>query len=175
MLSARAGSVSGQSGQGVTIALAGAGSTATNTIDNTIAASISNAGHTNSVVANGGGVTLTASDGTTVRADSGGYAVAVAVSGGGGGQGAGTVGASVSTNTIGQNGGQSVTATIDNSVVQAAGAVTLSAMSTATTSALAIGGSLAGAGSGAPGSPSRRALRGFHHQHPHANGRGGHR
>src|SRR5208283_4133621 len=96
-------------------------------------------------------VALNASDDTSVRADSGGYALAIAAGLKGGGQGSGAFGASVSTNTIGQNGGHSVTATIDNSVVKAAGDVTLSATSTLTAWALSIGGALSGAGGGGNG------------------------
>ena len=75
------------------ISLAGAGSSATKIVDNTIAASITNCGGSSgSVVANGGGVSLMASDASSLRADSGGFAVALAAGLGGGGQGAGTVG-----------------------------------------------------------------------------------
>ena len=155
-----AGSLAGQSGAGITVALAGAGSSATNTVDNTIAASITNCGASTPVAANGGGVSLTAGDDTSLRADSGGFAVALAVGLGSGGQGAGTVGASVSTNTIGQHGGQSVKAKIDNSVVKAVGPVTLSATSTATAAALSMGGSLALAASGGTGVTISAALSG---------------
>ena len=147
-----AGSGSGSEGQDVTFALAGAGSSATNTIDNTIAASITNCSGTKSVVANGGGVSLTASDDTSVRADSGGYAVAIAASEGGGGQGAGAPGGlGIERTPSARTAASRSRPTIDNSMVNAAGDVTLGATSTATASALGMGGAGAGAGAGGTG------------------------
>ena len=69
-----AASVSGQAGTGTTIALDGAGSSATNTIDNTVLADITNTQKpmtATKVTAQGGGVSLTASDANRRRADSG--------------------------------------------------------------------------------------------------------
>ncbi len=134
-------------------ALAGAGSGASNTIDNAIAAYINNCTNSDYVHANDGALSLTASDATSVRADSGGYAIALAASkGGSGGQGAGAIGASESNNLIGQEGnGESVEAYIENSTVTAAGDVTIMATSTATIDALAIGGAGSGSGTGGTG------------------------
>ena len=147
------------SGSGTTGALAGAGSGAYNTVDNTVAAYIKDCTSNYSVNANGGGLSLTASDDTSVRADSGGYAVAIAASQGGSGiQGAGAIGASESINAIGQGNGDSVKAYIDNSTVTAAGNVTIGATSTVAIDALAIGG--AGAGSGTGGSGLSGSLAG---------------
>ena len=88
-----AASVAGQAGAGITIALAGAGSSATNTVDNSITAAITNSGGTSTLVhANGGGVSLTASDDTSIRGDTGGYAVALAAGLGGGGTGSALAG-----------------------------------------------------------------------------------
>ena len=150
---AGSGSGSGSGGGSVVGALAGAGSGAYNTVDNTIAAYIKDCTGNYSVHANGGTLDLTASDDTSVRADSGGYAVAIAASSGGdGGQGAGAIGASESNNSIGQEGnGESVKAYIANSTVTAAGNVTIKATSTVKIAASAIGGSGAGSGTGGTG------------------------
>src|SRR5262249_57888931 len=110
--------------------------------------------------AKGGGVSVTASDDTSIRGDTGGYAVSLAGSLGGGGAGAGALGASESDNEIGTKSGQSVEAYIDNATVTAAADVTLSASSTATIWSLAIGASLAGGPSPRAGPARTRAGRG---------------
>ncbi len=146
------GSGSGNGSGLISGALAGAGSGASNTIDNTIAAYIKDCTSSYYVHATGT-LSLMASDDTSVRADSGGYAIAIqAAKGGSGDQGAGAIGASESNNSIGQEGnGDSVKAYIDNSTVTAAGTVTISAMSTVTIDALGIGGAGAGSGTGGTG------------------------
>ena len=150
---------SGSSNGSLNLALAGAGSGAYNTVDDTIAAYIKDCSAPYSVHANGGMLCLTASDDTSIRADSGGYAVAIGAStGNGGGQGAGAIGASESNNTIGGGAGESVKAYIENSTVTAASDVTIKATSTVTIDASAIGGS--GAGSGTSGTGVSGAVAG---------------
>ena len=139
---------SGSSGSGLTGALAGAGAGATNIIDNTIAAYIEDADDAMKVKSVAGGVTLNAGDESTIVADAGGYAIALAANLGSGTSGAGSVGASVASNEIGMNGGHSVTATIRNSIVEAAaGGVAVIAASAANVDALSVGGAAAAAGS----------------------------
>ncbi len=136
------------------IALDGAGSSALNTIDNVISAYINNCGGANEISAAGTGVSaadpaleVSASDQLTVRADSGGYALAIAAASKGLAF-SGAVGASESKNEVGQNSGDSVEAYINNSKIVVTGAVTLSAVSSASFDALGIGAAVAGAGSG---------------------------
>ncbi len=147
------GSGSGSGGGSLSGALAGAGSGASNTVNDTTAAYINNCTNPYYVHANGGALSLTASDDTSIRADSGGYAVALALSlAGNGNQFAGSIGASESNNSIGQEGnGESVKAYINNSTVSAAGDVTIMATSTAAIDALAIGGAASGSGTGGTG------------------------
>ena len=86
-------------------------------------------------------------DGSSIRSDTGGFAVALSKSSTGS-SGALSVGASHSTNEIGKGNGQAVRAFIDNSNVEANGDVSLTATSTAEIDALSIGGALAGAKGG---------------------------
>jgi hypothetical protein len=95
-------------------------------------------GTTHSVAANGGTVTLTATDDADIHADAGGFAISVGVSTSGAGGGL-SIGAAVSDNVI----GGSVKAYIENSKVTATGNVSLSAVSTPQIDALAMGGTLA--------------------------------
>src|SRR5262249_37560239 len=126
-----------------------------NTVNNQTSAYItgSSASTGSTVNANGGGLTLAASDDTGVRADSGGFAVAIAASKSGTGtQVAGAIGALESNNTIGQGSGESVKAYVDKfSIVMAAGDVSITATSTAQIHARAMGGAGAGSGTGGTG------------------------
>ena len=144
----------GSTGTGLTGALAGAGSGATNTIDTRVSAHISESGGSKKVASNAGSVTLTANDESSIRADAGGFAVALSLSGSSGtGGGAGSVGAAISRNIIGTAEDRHwVKAYIESSDVEAAaGGVTLSATASTVIDALAMGGSLSGAGSSGSG------------------------
>lgn len=144
-----AASVTVTSTPGLTGAFAGAGSVALNTIDNTVEAAIRASGGARSVQATNGSVTLSASDDSSIRADTGGFALGLAVPTGPGGTGvAASLGGSYSENRIGTV-GHSVRAIIDNSRVTAVGPVQLTALSTATINTLAMGGSVAVAGGSA--------------------------
>ncbi len=143
---AGAGSLSTANGAGG--AFAGAGSGARNYIDNTVQAFIKDStGNDRGVTATAGGVTLAASDDSSVRADSGGYALALGASGGNGAGAGLAFGVSVAMNDIGQNGGHSILAYVDNSVVQAAGPISITSTSTVDVDAQAIAGALGGGGS----------------------------
>ncbi|MFO0878369.1 MAG: hypothetical protein U0840_13595 [Gemmataceae bacterium] len=138
-----AASVTVTSTPGLTGAFAGAGSVALNRIDNTIEAIIRNSGGSQSVQAQHGGVSLNASDDSSIRADTGGFALALAVPTGTGGTGvAASLGASYSENQIGAT-GHAIRASVDGSRVSAAGQVEGTALSTATINTLAMGGSVA--------------------------------
>ena len=115
------------------------GSSATNTIDDTIAAYIGDKNSTTIVHANGGGLTLTASDDATIRANAGSGGLAIAASTGSGAAVAASIGAGLSINSVGANSGESIMAYIVNATATAAGDVMLDATSTATIDALAIG------------------------------------
>src|SRR5262249_22466023 len=96
-----AGSVSGS--PGLTGAFSGAGSVAINRIDNTVEAAIRSSGGSPPVRARRGHLTSLASDDSTIRADSGGFALALALPLGGTGVGTSvTVGGSWSQNQIGK-------------------------------------------------------------------------
>ncbi len=140
---------SGASGTtGNTGALAGAGSAATNTVDNTVAAYIKDSGDSmNPGVLAGTTITLGASDDSKVRADSGGFAIALGAATSDGTAISAAVGAGITINEIGEGGGHSVKAFIENSTVEAGGNIGLSAISTAEVEALSMGGAGAGAGS----------------------------
>nr|WP_293778378.1 DUF4347 domain-containing protein [uncultured Oxalicibacterium sp.] len=139
---------SGGGAAGVSVAAAGAGSN--NQINNTIAAYIKDSNGSKSVSARG--LSLTASDTSTIVANGGGIGIAAA---GGGAAGVGvTVGISAATNKIGNLGtdGNVVQAYIDNSVVNVTSAnLSLSATSTANIKAMTIGGAVAVGGGGAAG------------------------
>src|SRR5260221_5332073 len=94
------------------------------------------------------------------QSDADGFAISIAATKGSGPAASGAVGASVADNEIGKGAGQFVRATIENSAVNAAGDVSLSASSTATIEALTIGGSAAGSGSSGSGVSGARAGRG---------------
>ena len=154
----------GSTGNGASIALDGAGSSATNTIDNNISAYINNCGGINEISASGNGLSSSASalvvsagNDLSVRADSGGYALAIASSTGGI-SGAVGIGAAESKNEVGQNGGDSVLAYISNSSVVVTGPLTVDAVTTASFEALGIG--FSGAGAGTSGSGLTGALAG---------------
>ncbi len=151
-------------GNGASIALDGAGSSATNTIDNNISAYINNCNGLSTISASGSGLSsgasalvVSASDDLSVRADSGGYALAIASSKGGI-SGAVGIGAAESKNEVGQNGGDSVLAYIHNSTVVVTGPVIIGAVTTASFDALGIG--FSGAGAGTSGSGLTGALAG---------------
>ncbi|WP_392533892.1 DUF4347 domain-containing protein [Nostoc sp. C117] len=137
-----AGSLSVAGGSGGGLTGSGAGSQTTNTISNTIEASIQDTA--NVTVTNPGNVKLTATDDSTIVADAGG--VAIAISAGSGGAGSLAIGASLANNTI----DNTVEAYVDNSTVTTAGNVELSATSTADVDVLALAGagSVAASGSG---------------------------
>ncbi|MCY2998440.1 MAG: LEPR-XLL domain-containing protein, partial [Planctomycetota bacterium] len=140
-----AGSGAKSSAQGLAGAFAGAGSGARNRIDNSITASVINSNGAHGLLAGQGGVTIAASDDSSIRADSGGLAIAVGLSKGN--AGAGGVGVSVSLNEIGTQRGHSVAASIDNSRIVSQGSVSLTAVSTAKIDALAMAGAVAAANS----------------------------
>ncbi len=135
-------------GTGLTGSLVGAGSAASNSVNDTIAAYISSStsvtkNANTSVQANGGGVSLMASDTSTLTADAAGFAFAISDAKADKPAGGLAIGASVANNNVGANGGESIEAYIDNATVTAAGTITISATSTATINTLAIGGAVA--------------------------------
>ncbi|MBD2412394.1 hypothetical protein FACHB389_10860 [Nostoc calcicola FACHB-389] len=139
-----AGAISATAGQTL-LSASGAGTSSTNTIDNTIEASIKN----NADVDASGAVSLTATDNTTIVADAGGVAVALALSSQPNNV-AISVGAALATNTV----SDTTKATIDGSPV-VGNSVALSANSTANIDAFTLGAALSGAtgnGGGVTGS-----------------------
>ena len=143
-----AGSGSGTSGKGgLSGAFAGAGSGARNQLDGSIHAYVKDSNGLQGVTATAGEVTINASDDSSIRSDTGGFAIALSASLGKGTAAAASIGISVSLNEIGLGGGRSVIAEIVNSKVTAAGIVEVKALSTATIDALAIAGTASGAGS----------------------------
>ena len=138
--------VSIASGNDDTGALAGAGSGATNSVNDTIAAYITGCTTANQepISAGSGGVTVTASDSATVTADAGNFALALAFAQNEETGYAIAVGASIAENNVGTGSGESIKACIDGSDVFAAGPVLVSASSTASVNTLARGGSFAG-------------------------------
>ena len=131
-------------GTGLTGALALTGSAATNSVDDTIAAYINNSNGADGIQANGGGVSLTATDDSIVWAVAGGFALAGSESTGESTAFAVAVGASIAENKIGTGDGQSVKAYINDATVVANGAVEVEATSTAVLYSVAIGGAVAG-------------------------------
>ncbi len=113
-----AGSVGGGAAGGISIA--GAGSGSGNTVDDTVAAEINDGA---SVTAEGGAVDLSASDAPSITAGAGAAALALSV---GAANASVSVGISAASNLI----TDTVTATINNSTVIAAGNVSLSASTT---------------------------------------------
>ncbi len=133
-------------------AFAGAGSASWNEIDNTVGAYIKNSGGTNHVQSTTGEVNLQATDGSGITGDAGGFAIALNKAGVGGGKSlALALGISIALNDIGEDGGQSTSAYIENSAVLAATNVKATAISTATITAYAVGGSLSGSANSGPG------------------------
>ncbi len=132
-----AGGLAGAGGQGGGVALTGQGMGSGNTINNTIRAVITGASQ---VTVSGGGLTLTATDDSSIDADAGGIGIAGA--GGQGGGVAGAVGVAVAINDI----SNTVEAKIDNSAVSGAANVALTATSTSTIDALTFAGVVGGAG-----------------------------
>src|SRR5262249_30092007 len=118
-----AGGIAGGSSEegGITVALAGAGSQ--NMIHDIVEAIISAASTVTTGIVRlvGQAVTLTAVDNSNIEADAGGLSLGWA--GGTAVGGSGALGAAAAVNSI----GNSVIATIDNSTVTSAGAVTLTA------------------------------------------------
>jgi hypothetical protein len=133
------------------LAFAGAGSVTLNTVRGGVRSSIN---RSNITTTNTGSIRLTASDESTITADAGGVALAVAItSGSASGTGA-AIGAAVAFNRI-ENG--YVRAAIEDSDIESAGSIILSATSTSIIEAL----TLAGAGAvGSSGSGGGYALSG---------------
>ncbi len=138
----------GTAGTGTTGAFAGAGAGTRNTIDATVVAEISGGAD----VQAGRDVHVTVDDQSAILADAGGVALSAAIGTGGmGATGSGALGAAVVINQIGKNGGYLVRAAIDLASVAAANDITVDASSTAVIDALAIGGAIAGSGSASGG------------------------
>ena len=138
------GAGAGGSGK-ASVALAGAVSL--NTISGGVEAYIANstADTRGPGIKTGCTVTLTATDDTTITADAGGFAIAIGTGGSGGAKVSGSIGASIAINDIGGDAPRNVLAYADNTTIEAGmGDVTLTAISTATINALAIGGALSG-------------------------------
>ena len=129
-----AGAVSTGGGSG----FAGAGSGTGNDITHKVLATL-----TNGTVTTGGALTLSASSTATIEASSGGIAIMLARGPPGSG-GAGAIGLSIALNDI----TPTVTAKIDGTKVTAGGNVALTATSTATITAIAIGGAVSATGGG---------------------------
>ncbi len=134
---------SGSSG----LEVSGAGAGSGNTIDNTTEALIQGGSSLSMVGA--GGVALAASDTSKILANAGGVALELSL--GGGSNVAVTLGAALSINEIGNNGG-SVKASIDDSSVTSAGDVVLTAESTpqieAVSVAVSLGATMGGTSAG---------------------------
>ncbi|WP_193789043.1 hypothetical protein, partial [Zavarzinella formosa] len=122
------------------IAAAGAGAGSYNSVHGIVQADVAN-GAGKTVAANGGSVTISATDHSTINASAGGVAAGV---GAGGAVGVGvTVGASTVNNDVGNQ----VQAFVDGALVKAAGGdVSLNAAETTNISGLAIGGAASGSG-----------------------------
>ena len=133
-----AAAVGASGGQGGGFSFAGAGSGSGNTIKNVVKAGVLNGSTV--TTPNAGTVTLSATDMSKIIADAGG--VGIAIAGGQGGGSALTAGLSVAINDIANQ----VLAVIDDSTVEANGAVQLTATSTATVDALTIAVAFAGSG-----------------------------
>ena len=139
-------------GGGGGVGVAVAGSTTIDTVQDDVEAYIRNSNGTNGVTAQGGGVSLSASDNTTIATSGGGVGLAL---GGGAVAVAGAVGFAVVTNTVTNQ----VLAYVDGSDVTAAGGdVALTATETPTITAVSAGGAVsiasgaaAAAGAGAGG------------------------
>ncbi len=151
------GSVGVGTGGFVGAGVAVAGSDSVNNIQNVVSARITGG---STVHANGGGLTIGATDNSSITATSGGFAVGLAAAGLEGG--AAAVGFAVASNTI-EN---TVTAYTDNATVNAAGDLSVSASETATIVALSIGGAVAvgfggylGAAAAGAGGNSTNTLR----------------
>ncbi|MDO8955218.1 MAG: PKD domain-containing protein, partial [Gammaproteobacteria bacterium] len=119
-------------GGAVTVAAGGAGSS--NTVHSGVHARLANGSL--ALVDQGGGLTLSATDGSTVVADAGGFAIAAGAT-----ATSAAVGVSVALNTV----GNTVEAVIDQSRAVVAGAVALTATSTARIDALSLAGELSAA------------------------------
>ena len=137
---------SSSSGSGMSGVFAGAGSGASNTVSGAVEAAIvaADASESQSVQACTGSITLAAADQSVIRADAGGVAIAVAASGGAANSASLAFGASVALNEV----SVTVRALGDDSVIEAQGDVTVSALSTTQIGAV----TLAGSGSVASGS-----------------------
>ena len=138
---AAAAAVGGSGSGGAGLAGSGAGAEVTNSINNVIEAFIRGS---SSVTADS--FVLEARDDSSIRGDTGGFAIASAGSTGGGAGGL-SVGASQSINDIGQGNGHRILAYIEDSTAQSAGDIDILADFVGDVRALAMGGSLAGAGS----------------------------
>ncbi|MGB8168696.1 MAG: hypothetical protein WCF18_14460, partial [Chthoniobacteraceae bacterium] len=111
--------------------------------DNTVQAYIKDSNGTNGVTTTDGALSVNATDDSSIRADTGGFALALGLSLGSGAGGGLGIGASISKNDIGAGAGHKVDAYIDNSTVTAAGPLTVNAQSTAVIDALALAGAAA--------------------------------
>ena len=162
---------------GFDLAAAGVGSFSGNSVDNDVEASIRSCRSTTSLPAvesTVGGITIEATDDSSVAAKAGGLAIGVAqtlaggnaqfnrkdtrASGGTTTAVGGAVGVSIALNSIGTGRGHRVEAFIDDSAVHANEGVSLSTISTAEIDAWAISGAIAVAASGGQGTdPGRLA------------------
>src|SRR5262249_46824093 len=91
------GAGSGNSGKGLSLAFSGAGVATINSIEETVAATISGG---SIITANPGAVALHARDSSEIKADAGGVAIAIAASKGGGAAVSGSIGIALAFNTI---------------------------------------------------------------------------
>jgi hypothetical protein len=124
----------------VTLAFAGAGAGSGNFLNNTVEALV-RPGSTVTTT-NGGGVTLSATDGSSITADAGGVGIALSS---GKSSADLTFGISVAINEIGSaSKPETVLAAIEDSTVQSTAGVTLAAQASPTITALTIGGALQG-------------------------------
>ncbi|MDB5856869.1 MAG: Hemolysin-type calcium-binding region, partial [Ramlibacter sp.] len=145
-----AAAVANGAGSVLTGAFSGAGAGAGNKIDTRVSAYIDGT-PTGGVAAIAGSVTLSATDGATITADAGGFAVSAAISKGTGTTIGAAIGAGQSDNDIGKNGGHWAKAYINNATVTGAAGVSLTGTTTATITALAMGGALGVGGSSGTG------------------------
>ncbi|MCP4025094.1 MAG: hypothetical protein GY736_02125, partial [Sphingomonas sp.] len=128
-------------GNGQSGALAFAGSASANHIDNQIASYIANSADVDA----GETLTLNAADDMFVRADSGGFAFAVAAATGATPSAADALAAgfAITENSIGNDGGHEIWASIDASDVSAVSGLDITATTPAKIESLAMGGALA--------------------------------
>lgn len=141
-------SASGGASTGTVLAWGGAGGASGNVVTNTVSARVSGGTLTTT---EGGDVSVTATDLSTIHSDAGGFGITGRLSNEGGFSGAVSVGVSAAVNIL----TGSATADIDGATVTSDGAVTVRTRSVAVIDALAIAGALTGvatSGSGFGGS-----------------------